>query len=420
MMQSNRSIHTAQWCAIASLILAVASLPQAAKADVVSDWNATTQTVLLATGGSPGVYFAMVHAAIYDAVNAIDGGHQVFAVRPKTNGEGASKEAAAAAAAYNVLLGLYPSQQALLHPAYAASLAAVPDGNAKTRGIAVGNEVAAAWLTTRAGDGREAVVPYIFQSGPGQYQRTPPAFRDPITPWTAKMKPFTMTRPSQFRAEGPPDLTSERYAEDLRATQWLGDINSTTRTAAQTEIGRFHTENPVTFWARNIRDFAATQHLDVAANARLFAMVFIAFGDASIACWDSKFYYNRWRPVTAIQQADTDGNPATDADAAWLPLAPTPPHPEYPAAHGCVSGAILHMLNVFFRTKHLNLTLTSTVPGSIPHMFTDTDEIIDEVMVARVYGGMHFPTSVAHGFKIGKKVGRWIAATNFRSTERDR
>ena len=419
-MRSNTPTRRARWWAIASLILAVASLPQAARADVVSDWNVTTQSVLLATGGSPGVYYAMVHAAIYDAVNAIDGRHQVFAVRPKTHHEGASKEAAAAAAAYRLLLTLCPSQQALLDPAYASSLAAVPDSEAKTRGIAVGTEVAAAWLANRAGDGREAAVPYGFQSGPGQYQRTPPAFRDPLGPWTAKLRPFTMIRPSQFRAEGPPDLTSERYADDLRVTQSLGDINSTTRTAIQTEIGRFHTENPTTFWARNVRDFAATQHLGIAANARLFAMVFIAFGDASIACWDSKLYYNRWRPVTAIQQADTDGNPATEVDATWLPLAPTPPDPEYPAAHGCVAGAILESLNEFFHTKHLNLTLTSTVPGSIPHLFTDTDEIIDEVLVARVYGGTNFPTSVAHGFKIGKKLGRWIAATQFRSTECDR
>ena len=229
MMQSNTPTRRARWRAIASLILVVAALPLAAKADVVSDWNVTTQSVLLATGGSPGVYYAMVHAAIYDAVNAIDGRHQVFAVRPKTQHEGASMEAAAATAAYRLLLRLYPSQQALLDAAYASSLAAVPDGDAKTRGIAVGTEVAVAWLANRAGDGREAAVPYGFQSGPGQYQRTPPAFGDPLAAWTAKLRPFTMTRPSQFRAEGPPDLTSERYADDLRVTQSLGDEMSNTR-----------------------------------------------------------------------------------------------------------------------------------------------------------------------------------------------
>jgi hypothetical protein len=419
-MQSNRPVRRTRWHAAASLILAATVLAPATKADVVTDWNATTQRVLQATGGSPGIYYAMVHAAIYDAVNAIDAGHEVYAVRPTTSAKGASKEAAAAAAAYHVLLALYPSQQALLDPAYTASLAPVPDGAAKSQGIAVGTEVASAWLAYRAGDGREASVPYAFQTGPGQYQRTPPAFRDPITPWVAKMKPFAMARPSQFRAEGPPDLTSERYADDLSATQSLGDINSTTRTAAETEVGLFHTESPVTFWARNVRAFAATQNLDVAASARLFAMVFVAFADSSIACWDSKFYYNRWRPVTAIQQADTDDNPATDADPTWLPLAPTPPHPEYPAAHGCVSGAILETLSSFFHTKHLNMTLTSTVPGSIPHTFTDTDQIIDEVLVARVYGGMHFPTSVAHGFKIGKKVGRLIARSYFQPVEYNR
>ncbi len=418
-MQSSNATRGPLCFAAASLILALGAPAGAARADVVADWNATTQSVLVATNGSPGVYYAMVHAAIYDAVNAIDRRHQVFAVRPTTNADGASKEAAAAAAAYHVLLSLYPNQQALLDPAYTSSLAAVPDGIPKTKGVAVGTEVAAAWLAYRAGDGREASVPYAFQDGPGQYQGTPPALLDPVTPWVAKMRPFTLIRPSQFRAEGPPDLTSYRYAEDLHATESLGAINSTTRTAEQTEIGLFHTESPTTFWPRNIRAFVATQHLDVSASARLFAMVFVGFGDASIACWDSKFYFNRWRPVTAIPLADNDRNAATDTDETWLPLAPTPPHPEYPAAHGCVAGAILEMLNVFFHTKHLNITLTSTVAGSIPHAFTNTDDVIDEVLVAGVYGGMHFPASVAHGFKVGRLVGRWIAANKFRSTERD-
>ncbi len=397
----------------ALLLYALAAFPATAAADVVSDWNATAQTVFLNKGAQALPYYAMVHAAVYDAVNAIDGHHAVFAVRPTSNPYGASKDAAAAAAAYRVLLGIYPDQVAVLDPAYAASLAAVPDGNSKTKGIAIGEEVATAWLALRADDGREANVPYIFGTGPGVYQRTPPSFPNALTPWLAKMRPFALTSPSQFRAYGPPDLTSDRYAHDFALVKSVGALNSSERDAEETEIGRFYTESPTTFFGRNLRDFAATKNLGVAGNARLFAMVYVAEADSIIACWDSKYYYNSWRPITAIPAADSDGNPATEADAAWTPLANTPPHPEYPAGHGCVSTAFAESLRLFFGTPHLRVTLTSSVVGSIPHVFYDTNDMIEEVTMARVFGGMHFLTSVEHGTIIGKKVGRWVAKHYF-------
>jgi hypothetical protein len=180
----------------------------------------------------------------------------------------------------------------------------------------------------------------------------------------------------------------------------------------------FHTENPTTFWARNLRDLAISKGLDTVDSARLFAMAFVGFGDAAIACWDSKYYFNSWRPVTAIASADADGNDATTADPAWLPLANTPPHPEYPAAHGCVSTEITDTLRRFFGTRYLNITLTSTVPGSIPHVFHCTDDIIEEVKMARVWGGMHFPTSTVHGARIGHEVADWIADHYFQRVKR--
>jgi hypothetical protein len=399
--------------AASALVAAGAGLPATlARADVVTDWNLTAQNIIAAKGSSPGVYFGMMHAAVYDAVNAIDGRYAVFAVQPTLNARGASKEAAAAAAAYRTLLGLYPDQQTTLDAAYATSLAAIADGFAKTRGIAIGEEVAAAWLAQRAGDGREASVPYVFGTEPGDYQRTPPAFPNPVTPWLAKMKPFTLTGPSQFRAYGPPDLTSERYALDLNTTKSLGALNSTERTAQETEIGLFYTETPTIYWGRNLRDFAATKRLGVAGNARLFAMLYVGLGDASIACFDSKYYFNRWRPVTAIPAADTDGNDATTADAAWAPLANTPPHPEYPAAHGCVTGQVAETLRRFFGTKYLKISLTSTVTNTT-HTFYNTDDVVEEVIFGRVFGGMHFTTSVVHGAIIGRKVADWLADHNF-------
>ena len=143
-------------------------------------------------------------------------------------------------------------------------------------------------------------------------------------------------------------------------------------------------------------------------------MLYVAMTDAVIGCWDSKYHYNSWRPVTAIPAADTDDNPATEADAAWTPLANTPPHPEYPAAHGCAAGAVAEALNAFYGTKKLRMTLTSTVAGSVPHVFKSTDDLVKEIIAARVYGGMHFPTSVRHGAELGRNVGKWTAKNYFR------
>lgn len=392
--------------------LTIQTLP--AQADVVSDWNATATTVVLNKGAQSAIHLAMVHVAIYDAVNSVDQRYRTYAITPTVPTKGASKEAAAASAAYNLLRTLFPDQAAVLDPAYTASLAAIPDGPAETKGVAIGAEVAAGIIALRANDGRTAVVPYVFGSGPGVYQATPPAFGSPVTPWVAKVTPFALERPSQFRAYGPPDVTSAHFAADFNTVKSLGALNSTTRTAEQTEIGRFHTENPTTFWTRNLRDFAATRALKVDQNARLFAMLYVAFADSSIACWDSKYYYNFWRPVTAIPAADSDDNPATEADATWAPLATTPPHPEYPAAHGCVSGAVAETLRQFFGTKQLDMTFTSTVPGSIPHFYKKTDDLVEEVQVARVYGGMHYPTSTLHGAILGRQVGRYIADNYFR------
>ena len=398
------------WCMAATAVSPVA------RADVITDWNATAQAVFVAKGhqGPPG--FAFVHVPMYDAVNAIDGRYSVFAVRPTSNPRGASKEAAAATAAYRVLLSAYPDQAGTLDAAYKASLAAVPSAPAKTKGIAIGNEVAAAWLALRAGDGREdGSVTYTFETAAaGVYQRTPPAFPNAVAPWLAKMRPFAMTSVSQFRAYGPPDVTSERYAQDVAMVRALGAANSIERTAEETEVAKFYTESPTTFFSHNLREFAATKNLGVAGNARLFAQVFVTEADSMIACWDSKYYFNFWRPVTAITTDIDDQNPATEQDAAWTPLTGTPPHPEYPAGHGCVSTAYAEALRHFFGSPYMKVTLTSSVPGSVPHVFRNTDEMVDEIILARVFGGMHFQTSIEHGATIGKKVGRLVARNHFK------
>jgi len=221
------------------------------------------------------------------------------------------------------------------------------------------------------------------------------------------MRPFAIESPWQFRAEGPPDLTSLKWAEDFNEVKAFGVLNNSSRTPEQTETGLFYAEHPGAQLMRNLRNFAASQSMSVADRARLLAMLHVATADALIAVFDSKYYYNFWRPVTAIRAGETDGNDATEADVTWVALAPTPNHPEYPAAHGAVSTAYAETLRHFFGTKKVTITLSSTLTGTT-HTFHNTDDIIKEIIDARIYGGMHYRTSGVHGSVIGRKVAHWV------------
>ncbi len=408
----------ATWQAALLLAFCLLYSPASARADEVTDWNAIaiTAAVTNAGKGPPAsvIDLAYMHAAIYDAVNAIDGRYSVYAVKPSTVPPDASKAAAAVAAAYHILKSLFPTQQMFLDARYTASLATIPDGLAKDHGVTVGEEVAALFLALRAGDGRNANITYTPGSGPGAWQPTPPAFAAALTPWVAQMRPFAIDSPSQYRAEGPPPLDSAQWAADFNETKSLGAANSTTRTAEQTEIGRFYSEHTGAQYARIFREFAAEQGMSLADNARLFAMLYVSLADALIAVWDSKYHFGFWRPVTAIRAADTDGNPATDLDPTWAPLAPTPNHPEYPAAHGAFTGAYAEALRRFFDSKHVNITLTSTVTGT-SRTFDKTGQLTKEIIEARIYGGMHYRTSGEHGVKIGEKVAKWVAKHYFKA-----
>src|SRR5262249_28467685 len=243
--------------------------------DAVSDWSSIAATVLVNVGrpgGGAAVDIAYVHAAIYDAVNAIDGRYSVYAVTPHTSAVGASPEVATAAAAYTVLKALFPSQQSFLDTAYANYLLSLQPGPAQTRGIAVGMEVANLFLATRVEDGRDAAVPYVFGSGPGVYQITPgaaPPPATPATPWLAKTRPFGIESPSQFRAPGPPDLTSVQWAADLNEVKAYGAATGSLRNQEQTDIGLFYTENPITYVNRNVRSIAASQTLSACSRTQL-------------------------------------------------------------------------------------------------------------------------------------------------------
>jgi hypothetical protein len=408
---------------LSAMVMLAMLLPTRAIADAVSDWSLIANMVIITNASTrpPAsmIDFAYVHAAIYDAVNAIDGRYSVFSVSPASPTSGASLDAATAAAAYTMLKALYPLQKDFLDMQYANYLLGLPGGDAQTRGIAIGKEVASAFIAARAGDGRNADVPYVFGSGPGVYQLTPGAPPPPISPlfpWIAKMRPFAIQSPSQFRADGPPNLTSAQWAEDFNEVKAFGAQNSSVRTPAQTEIGWFYVENPGAQVNRNIIQIAAFHGLSGADSARFFAQTYVAIADSLIACWDSKYYYNFWRPVTAIRNADSDDNPLTEADLSWLPLAPTPAHPEYPAAHGCVTAALANSLEDFFGDHQLSVKLTSkTVPGVFlaTHTFVRPRDMIAEVIDARVYAGFHYRTSAVHGTVIGKKVADWVSKHYF-------
>lgn len=364
--------------------------------------------------GASSIDLTTLHLAIYDAVIAIAGTHQAFAVRPTTATAGASMDAAAIEAAYRVLKGLFPSRGAFYESAYTAGMGAVPGGDAKTRGMAIGAEVAAGMLALRANDGRETVLPpYVSGTEPGQFRS---ANANPVGRLNPYIKPFTTKSHAQFRAGAPPALRSVLYAADLNEVKAIASTTSTVRTAEQTEVARFFTEPPPPWQWRNRNRFA-TASADLAENARLMALLYVASADAIGACFETKYHYQSWRPTSAIRLADTDGNPATEADAVWTPHVPTPNHPEYPAAHGCDDGSTAEVIRGFYGTKKVHFTFDSTVAGTVPHVYESTDDLVRDSRNGRVWGGMHFRNSTIVGSELGKDVAKWVAKHHFRPVE---
>ena len=346
---------------------------------------------------------ASVHVAMYDAVVAIAGGRAPLIATPAAPVSGASQEAAAAAGAYTVLRGLFPSRASLYQPTYDASLASVTDATARERGVAVGTEVGTAVLAARANDGRLTALPtFVAGVAPGQY-------RGPGTVGRSRpfVRTFALTSAGQFRAPGPNALTSPAYAADFAETASLGAASSGARTAAQATSARFHSEPPTFFWPRNFRPLMMRPQ-SLAENARIGAMLWASHADAIIACFESKWLYLHWRPFSAIPLGTDDGNPLTTADPAWTPFLPTPGHPEYPAAHGCAAGAAGETIARYFGTRQVSFELSSTVSGSTQR-YADIDAFIADVTIARIAGGMHFRRAMVDGEAIGTKSAAWLA-----------
>jgi hypothetical protein len=387
---------------------------EAGSRNVVVDWNVIAQNAIVTVGAQPiqrsQLWITLVHVAMYDAVMSINGGYEPFKVTP-TRLRPASREAAAVAAAHGVLVRLLPNQQASLDAEREHSLAMIPDEGRKENGIAIGEEVATILLQIH--DGMIPVVSHTPGIGAGIWQPTPPAFANALLPGFADVTPLALVNASQFRPGPPPPLTSYEWAADYNEVKTYGGATGSLRTADQTETGLFYTEHAVSQYSRAFRRYAAENRLSLRQAVRFFAMANTAILDSQIACWDAKFYYKFWRPVTAIRGGSTDGNAATEPDPAWIGLAVTPPHPEYPAAHGCWTSATARILEHFTGTKRIRFVLDSAVTGTT-HFFKSADDLRTEIINARVYGGMHYRNSVEVGATIGEQVADWVAANYFR------
>lgn len=400
----NTQPKTAIWALLAMI---APGMPGNSFADIVTDWNVIATTS--AAGLIPPVQtriLAMAHAATHDALNAIERRYQPYTFY--AHGAGASPEAAVAAAAHGVLTAEMPAQKAVLDAAYASSLAGVPDGLAKSNGILVGQAAAATILSVRHNDGSTAVVPYTPGSGPGVWVPTPPAFLPAVLPGWGNVTPFTLNSGEQFRPD-PPDyfnLGSEEYARDYNEVKSIGEVNSTIRTPEQSEIARFWYEGSPAGWNRIARVVSSHAGLDPWENGRLFALVNFAMADGFIAGFNIRFFYNFWRPVTAIRDGDSDGNPNTAADPAWSSYLITPPIPDFPSTHSVLGAAAAEVLARFFGTDFVAFTTESGAPfPGISRSYQSFSQAAHENAQSRVYAGIHFRSACTHGLRVGEKIG---------------
>ncbi len=376
--------------------------------NAVVHWSGVAE-VAIAAGRPPAsstVLAGMVHGAMYDAVAAVEGGLEPFATGV-TAPPDASAEAAVAQAARDVLVARVPGQAGTVQVAYDAYMASIPSGPAKDGGKAVGAAAAAGMLATRTGDHFDDAVPYV-QPTPGAGVFEPIAPTTPVDVKLGGVRPVTYDSQAEYRPNGPLELTSRRYAQDVAEVQAYGRAVSPVRTPAQTETVRFFTDQAFVQYSRALRGLVNARKLSLRESARLLGYVHVSIADTMIACWEAKYHYSFWRPNHAIQRADTDGNPATSADPAWVPLI-VGNHPEYPSGHACLTAGVTESLRKYFGTKRVELVVSSTATGTT-RTYEHLDELVAEVEDARVWGGLHFRTTMTetaeHFPRIARQVGR--------------
>jgi hypothetical protein len=389
--------------------------------DQVLAWNQHAYNELIVTAAQAppvaAIHLAMVHGAIYDAVNAIDGGYEPYLGSPTATGA-ESKDAAAAAAAYQVLSSLLPADRDdELLGYYTDSLQAIPDGDAQDDGEDIGEAAAAAMVLARTNDGRFGSQFFTEGTGAGDWRN----LVGPLAPtgnnfkWVGDVKPFLVPSAEAFATPGPLPLGSAAYAAEFQQVKSLGSASSSTRTVDQTEMAHFWVDHAVAMWNRIFRQISVAQGLSVTENARYFAMLYLTGSDAVIACFQDKERHSFWRPTTAIRLAGIDGNGATVADPDWTALVGVPPYSDHPSGHNCISNSFVQTLKDFFGTNQMSFSATraSSPIGPITRHFTHFSQAGNEVRRARVYAGLHFMTADAQGATLGRKIADYRQANYF-------
>jgi hypothetical protein len=381
---------------------------------VITDWNATAVDTIVVDAGKANaeafVWYGFTQAAMYNAVVGITRRFELY--RWNVRGpRSASPEAAAAAAAHRLLLHYFPASQARLDAALAASLGGVTDGAAEQQGVRYGERAADRIIELRTNDGRNGSLTFDTPPAPGVWRPTPPTFTPFFEPWLSQVRPMMLLSPSQLRPPPEPPMTSETYAADFNEVKELGAKASASRTPTQTETAWFMANTGVVAFQVALRDVATRHGLDISDTARLFAAVDMGFADSVIAIWDAKFHYGFWRPITAIQLADQDGNAATVQDPTWEPLLVTPPYPDYPSGLCSIVGVLSRVLSRMLGGGRVDLNVTSIAapPPAAPvtRHYELASDLNRDVIDARVWGGIHFRTADVVSSGIGTRIGDW-------------
>ena len=404
---------------VALALLSLAAAPS--YADVVTDWNSAALDSIRADRTTPpqaARALAILHVAIYDAVNGITRTHEPYLVGEEAPGA-ASIVAAASAAGHRVLGELFPTHQEAFDALHAAALDAVPDGASRRFGIDWGESVAQAVLDLRRDDGSDVVVTYTPRSEPGFWQPTPPANGPALLPQWPGVTPFAMVNAQQFRPAAPPALDSDVWARDYNLTKDLGAATSGVRTEEQTAMARFWadgagTVTPPGHWNVIARDVAGQRGTTLEENARLFALLNLAEADAAIVSWDCKYQFEFWRPVTAIRNGDLDAREDTVKDAEWTPLLVTPPFPEYTSGHSTFSSAGAAILAAFFGGDDVAFTTESEDLPGVTRSFPSFSAAASEAGMSRIYGGIHFLSANLAGLSSGSELGAYVVANFLR------
>ena len=400
-------------------LIAVLATPASARADAVTDWNQTAAAALQTPGTAtpPGAgqgaastaHLAMVHTAVYDAVNAIAGCHEPYVSSPAAK-RWYSQDAAVAAAAHHVLvnggLGIPAAYMPVIEAAYQATLLPIPNGPAKAGGIATGEAAATELLAARAGDGRFGPFRFPESTLVGSWRLVPPATVTDPGAWLKDVRPFVLRDPDLFRGRAPHRLGSRAYAADFNEVKDIGSANSTTRTPDQTAAAEYWgTTNATATMASIIRSVATTQGGTLADHARLLARAYTNAADALIVTWRDKARYSFWRPFHAIREAAADGNDATEADPNWTALIASPPYPEHPSGLSTFGSAVADTMQHFYGRDLA--TFSGTTPGGVTRQFASFSQLRDDIVEARIWSGIHFRFADTEGAKIGRKVAHW-------------